>query len=273
MEKTAKIIPATERNLKNHISFSLTVKNALTFTYRALLKTIHNPETWMDITIMPIMFALLFTYLFGGAIAGSIKAYLPTIIPGILIQTLVTSTGTAGTNLREDTDKSISNRFKSMPISRMAPLVGTLTADLVRYAIAGIIVFGMGYILGFRPAAGLGAVIISILFMMMIAWCLSWLFSFLAMSVKSVTAASTTAMLIMFPLSFLSNAFVPTNTLPSALKFFANHINPVSYAVSAVRHILKKGTIDGNFWAALIAAAVLLLTFVPLTYVTYKKKG
>nr|WP_311134428.1 ABC transporter permease [Lactococcus lactis] len=194
--------------------------------------------------------------------AGSIKNYLPTIIPGILIQTLVTSTGTVGTNLSEDTDKSISNRLQSMPISRMAPLVGILTADLVRYAVAGIVVFSMGYILGFKPKAGLGAVIGSILFMMIIAWCLSWLFSFLAMSVKSVTASSTTAMLIMFPLSFLSNAFVPTNTLPSALKFFANHINPVSYAVSAVRHILSTGTIDGNFWGAFVATAILLVILV-----------
>lgn len=273
MDMKMNIVPATQRNLKNHISFSLTVKNTFTFTYRAVLKALHNPETWMDITIMPIMFTLLFTYLFGGAIAGSVKSYLPTVIPGILIQTLITSTGTAGTNLREDTDKSISNRFKSMPISRLAPLIGTLTADLVRYAVAGIVVFGMGYVLGFRPEAGLGSVVASIGFMMMIAWCLSWLFAFLALSVRSVTAASTTAMLIMFPLSFLSNAFVPTETLPAALKFFANHINPVSYAVSTVRHILATGTIDSNFWGALLGAAVILVIFIPLTYITYKKKG
>lgn len=269
----SKIIPATERNLKSHVGFSLTLKNTMTFTYRSLLKTVHNPESLIDITVLPIMFTLLFTYIFGGAIAGSVKAYLPTIIPGILMQTLVTSTGTAGTNLREDTDKSISLRFKSMPISRISPLLGTLSADLFRYALAGIIVFGMGYLLGYHPAAGLGAVIACIGFVMLIGWCLSWLFAFLAMSVKSVTAASSTAMIIMFPLSFLSNAFVPTDSLPTVLKYFSNHINPISYAVSAIRHILATGTVDSNFWAALVGAMVILIVFVPLTYSAYTKKA
>jgi len=265
------IIPATERNLKNRVDFGLAIKNTFTFAYRALLKAVHNPESFMDITIMPIMFTLLFTYLFGGAIAGSIANYLPIIVPGILIQTLVTSCGTSGTQLREDTEKSITNRFKSMPVAQISPLTGALTSDLIRYAIAGIIVFAVGAILGYRP--GILAIIACIAFMMLIAWCLSWLFAFIAMSVKSVSTASTLALLIMFPLTFLSNAYVPTDTLPNWLRFFADKINPLSRAVTAVRQILSTSTVGAEFWYALLAALIILIVFIPLTLRVYKRKG
>ncbi|MFT9078271.1 ABC transporter permease [Ethanoligenens sp.] len=263
------IIPAYRRELKNRVGFGTAVKNTFTFAYRTLLKVIHNPESLLDVTLMPILFTLMFTYLFGGAIAGGIISYLPIIIPGILIQTCVTSCGNAGTQLREDTDKSISNRFKSMPIARISPLTGALTADLLRYAIAGAIVFAVGAIIGYRP--GFLNVVASIGFVMFVGWCLSWLFAFVAMTAKSVSSASTFAMLIMFPLTFLSNAFVPTKTMPTVIRVFADYINPVSKAITAVREILGNGTIGTDFWLALAGSLVILVVFVPLTLWTYKR--
>lgn len=263
------IIPVHERDLKNHVSFGTAVKNTFTFAHRTLLKIIHSPESLLDVTLMPILFTLMFTYLFGGAISGDIASYLPIIIPGILIQTCVTSCGNAGTQLREDMDKSISNRFKSMPIARISPLAGVLTADLVRYAIAGAVVFIVGAIIGYRP--GFLSVIACIGFVTFVGWCLSWLFAFVAMTAKSVSSASLYAMLIMFPLTFLSNAFVPTETMPKAIRFFAEYINPVSKAIAAVREILGKGTIGADFWLALVGSLVILAVFVPLTLWTYKR--
>lgn len=268
---SAAIIPAHERELKNRVDLGTAVKNTLTFAYRTLLKVFHSPENLMDVTFMPILFTLTFTFLFGGAISGNIAGYLPIIIPGILTQTFITSCGNAGTQLREDADKSISNRFKSMPIARISPLAGVLTADLVRYAIAGAVVFIVGAIIGYRP--GFLSIVASIGFMMVVAWCLSWLFSFVAMTVKSVSAASMSAMIIMFPLTFLSNAFVPTKTMPGAIRFFAENINPVSKAVTAVREILENGTIGADFWLALVASLVILAVFVPLTLWTYKRNA
>jgi len=267
------ILPATERRLKNRVSFGFAIKNTFTFAYRSLLKAVHSPESFMDIIIMPVMFALLFTFLFGGAIAGSIASDLSILIPGILIQTYVTASGTAGTQLREDLDKSVTARFKSMPIAGISPLTGTLTADLVRYAIAGIVVFAVGGILGLRPEAGILAVIASVAFMMVIGWCMSWLFSFVALKANSGTAASSFAMVIMFPLTFLSNGFVPTKTLPAPLRFFADNINPVSKAISAVRQLLTYGTVGTDFWLALAWALVILVVFIPLTLLTYKKNS
>lgn len=270
MTNTA-IIPAHERDLKNRVSFGTALKNTFTFAYRALLKVIHNPESLLDVTLMPILFTLMFTYLFGGAISGGITSYLPIIIPGILIQTCVTSCGNAGTQLREDTDKSISNRFKSMPIARISPLAGVLTADLLRYAIAGAIVFIVGAVIGYRP--GFLNVVACIGFVMFVGWCLSWLFAFVAMTAKSVSSASMYAMLIMFPLTFLSNAFVPTKTMPAVLRIFADYINPVSRAITAVREILGNGAIGADFWLALAGSLAILVVFVPLTLWTYMRNA
>lgn len=270
MTNTA-IIPAHKRDLKNRVSFGTAVKNTFTFAHRTFLKIIHNPESLLDVTLMPILFTLMFTYLFGGAISGDIASYLPIIIPGILIQTCVTSCGNAGTQLREDTDKSISNRFKSMPIARISPLAGVLTADLVRYAIAGAVVFIVGAVIGYRP--GFLSVIACIGFITFVGWCLSWLFAFVAMTAKSVSSASMYAMLIMFPLTFLSNAFVPTETMPQVIRIFAQYINPVSKAITAVREILGNGTIGADFWLALLGSLVILVVFVPLTLWTYKRNA
>lgn len=268
MKKTA-IIPANECDLKNRVSLDIAIENTFTFAYRTLLKTVHNPESLLDVTIMPILFTLMFTYLFGGAISGDITSYLPIIIPGILIQTCITSCGNAGSQLREDIDKSIFNRFKSMPIARISPLAGVLTADLLRYVIAGAIVFTVGAIIGYRPS--FLKVVISIEFMMFVGWCLSWLFAFVALTAKSVSSASMYAMLIMFPLTFLSNAFVPTKTMPKVVRYFAEHINPVSKAITAVREILGNGTIGTDFWIALIGTFTIFIVSVPLTLWAYNR--
>lgn len=265
------IIPAHERHLKKHVGFDTVIGNTLTFAHRTFLKIAHNPESLLDVTLMPVIFTLMFTYLFGGAISGNIADYLPIIIPGILIQTCVTSCGNAGTQLREDTDKSISNRFKSMPIARISPLAGVLTADLVRYAIAGAVVFIVGAVIGYRP--GLVSVVACIGFVTFVGWCLSWLFAFVAMTARSVSSASMYAMLIMFPLTFLSNAFVPTETMPKAIRIFAQYINPVSKAIAAVREILDNGAIGADFWLAFAGSLVILAVFVPLTLWTYRRNA
>lgn len=267
------IIQVSERKLKNYVDIKTTINNTFTFAYRALLKTFYSEHDFMDITIMPVMFTLVFAFLFGGAISGGIANYLPIIIPGILIQTFLTSCSSAGVQLREDMDKSTTNRFKSMPIAQIAPIAGILTADFVRFAIAGVITFAVGYIIGYRPEAGIWAVVFCILFAMFIAWCLSWLFAFIGLSAKSASTASTLGFVIMLPLTFLSNAFVPTETMPGWLRFFAEHINPLTKAISAVRQMLTYGTVGSDFWFALLGALVILILFVPLTLRRYMKKA
>lgn len=267
------IIPIAERKLKNRIGVGTTLRNTCTFAYRALLKMSKNPEIFVDFVVLPVMFTLLFTFLFGGAISGNIPNYLPIVIPGVLLMSSFTNCTTAGSKLREDVDKGTTSRFKSMPIARIAPLAGSLIADLVRYVMGGTTVFVTGYILGYRPEAGIPAVIFSILFMMLVAWCLSWVFAFISLCTKTISTASAIGVVVMFPLVFLSNAFVPAETMPSWLQYFVMQINPLSRVVIAVRHLLTYGTIGADFWFALFGTLAILVVFIPLTVNAYNRKA
>jgi ABC-2 type transport system permease protein len=261
-----------EKHLKNHVGFLSGARQTLVFSKRALIKMRRNPEQFADITIMPIMFTVMFTFVFGGAIAGSVANYLPIIIPGILVQTFITSCSVSASQIREDMDKSTARRFKAMPIARIAPMAGILVSDLVRFAIAGTITFLVGFALGYRPEAGFFAVVAAVLFMMVIGWCLSWLFAWVGVIAKSASSATAIAMLFMFPLTFISNAFVRSDTMPKPMQFFVDHINPVSKAVSAVREILTYGMVGADFWFALLGAAAILAIFIPLALRSYTRK-
>ena len=266
------IIPGAERELKNHTSFRTTISNSLTMAYRSLRKVRRTPEQLFDVTLQPIIFTLMFTYIFGGAIAGNVHNYLPIVIPGILIQTVITASMVTGVQLREDMDKGAFNRFKVMPIARIAPLAGALLADTIRYGIATALTFVMGYILGYRPGAGLGGVLAGGLLVILFAWCISWIFAYFGIIARTASSVQGISLIILFPLTFLSNAFVPTNTLPGWLKSFVN-VNPVSHLVSAVRELTNQGTIGHDFWLSLIGAVVVVAIFAPLTVRAYMRKA
>ena len=171
---TSQIVPGAQRRLKNRVTLRMTISNSLTMAYRNILLIRRTPQQLFDVTIQPILFTLLFAFLFGGAISGSVTSYLPIIIPGILAQTALTATSATGVQLREDMDKGVFYRFKSMPIARIAPLTGPLLADIVRYAIATALTFVMGYLLGFRWASLAGAVTGGVL-VVFCRWCISWI--------------------------------------------------------------------------------------------------
>ena len=123
--------PAAIPQVDNHIPFRQTVANSFTMAYRGILKIKHNPEQLFDVTIQPILFTAMFAFIFGGAFAGSVSSYLPVLIPGILVQTVVLTSVVTGTQLREDMDKGVFDRFKSLPIARIAALAGALIEGAV----------------------------------------------------------------------------------------------------------------------------------------------
>lgn len=265
------ITSASERNLKNHTSFGQTVRNSFTMAYRGILKIRRTPEQLFDVTLQPIIFTLMFTYIFGGAISGNVQSYLPVIIPGILVQTVITTSVVTGVQLREDMDKGVFDRFKSLPIARIAPLAGALLADTIRYTIATVLTFVMGYIMGYRPAGALDHVAIAGLLVVVCSWAMSWIFAFFGVIARTASSVQGISMLILFPLTFLSNAFVPTNTMPKWLQWFV-HINPLSHLVTAVRNLANQGTIGSDFAISLIGAAVIVLIFAPLTVRAYMRR-
>jgi len=168
-------------------------------------------------------------------------------------------------------DKGVFYRFKSMPIARIATLTGPLVADIVRYSIATGLTLVMGYLLGFRWASADGALLAGFL-SVFAAWCLSWVFALLGVIMKTAQAVQGISAAILFPLSFLSGAFVPTKTLPWWLQDFVN-VNPLTYVVSAVRQLFTQGTVGADFWLSLIGSIVIVLVFAPLTLRAYMRKA
>jgi len=265
-------ISANSRKLKKRASVVQAVHNSLTMAYRDLLKMRRTPEQFSDVTIQPILFPVMFTYIFGGAIAGNVHAYLPYIIPGMLAMSVVTTSQVTGTQLREDMDKGVFNRFRSLPIARIAPLAGALIADTLRYAIATFMTFLTGYVIGYRPGAGLGGVVAASLLTIVVAWAISWIFALIGVMARSSSSVQAIAFLVIFPLSFLSNAFVPVKTLPGWMQAFVK-VNPISHLVSAARQLANYGTIGHDFWYCLLGAAVVVLIFAPLTVRAYMRRA
>ncbi|MFJ5765550.1 ABC transporter permease [Lysinibacillus sp. NPDC093210] len=269
--KNSMIKQQSGRQLPNRTSLRQSINNSFTMAYRGILKIRRTPEQLFDVTLQPIIFTLMFTYIFGGAISGDVQSYLPVIIPGILVQTVITTSIVTGVQLREDMDKGVFDRFKSLPIARIAPLAGALLADTIRYTIATVLTFSMGYIMGYRPEGGLGFVVLAGLLVIVCAWAISWIFAFFGVIARTASSVQGISMLVLFPLTFLSNAFVPAETLPNFLQWFVK-INPISHLVTAVRELTNNGTVGWDLSASLIGAAVIVAIFAPITVRAYMRR-
>jgi ABC-2 type transport system permease protein len=244
---------------------------ALTFGWRGMLKVKHVPEQLLDVTITPVMFLLLFTYLFGGEVSGSTGDYLDYILPGVLVMSVLFTTVYSGIALNTDVTKGVVDRFRTLPIWRPAPLLGSVLGDTVRYLVAGTVIIVLGLILGFRPEAGVGGVLAALALVIVFAFGLSWAFTTLGLVLRSPNAVMNAGFMAIFPLTFLSNVFVDPETLPSALKAFVD-VNPISSLVSASRGLMAGDAAGGDIAVALGTAAVLTAVFGPLTTRLYRTR-
>ncbi|WP_125764897.1 ABC transporter permease [Companilactobacillus hulinensis] len=248
------------------------IMNTATMAYRNLLKTFHNPDRFMDVIIQPVMFMLMFGYLFGGAIAGNVQNYLPTIVPGILIQTMLSASSGSGEQIREDLDSGVFDRFKSLPMAHIAPLAGQLFADILRLVIAAAVSLTTGYLMGWRPAAGFGWVVVIALLAVFTGWAISWIFALLGLLAKNASTVSSFSLIVMLALSFLSNAFIPIKTLSKTMQFIA-YMNPITYVITAIRQILATGSWTHEAVLVLIFGIGIVLVFAPLTVWAYNRNN
>ncbi len=245
------------------------VSTSVTFGWRAVLKVKHVPEQLIDVTLTPVLFTLMFTYIFGGAIAGSTSEYLEFILPGILVQTTLFTTVYSGVALNTDVTKGVVDRFRSLPIWRPAPLVGAMLGDSVRYFLAATVVMVVGFILGFRPDAGLDGVLAAMLLVVVFSLGLAWVMTTVGLLMRAPNAVMNAGFMALFPLTFLSNTFVEPDTLPSGLEAVVN-ANPISVLVTASRGLMG-GTADvSDIMIVLGTAAALTLVFAPLTVRLYR---
>jgi len=243
---------------------------ALTFGWRGMLKVKHVPEQLLDVTITPVMFVLMFTYLFGGAIAGSTGEYLDYILPGILVMSVLFTTVYSGVALNTDLTKGVVDRFRSLPIWRPAPLLGSVLGDSVRYLVAGTVIIVLGVVLGYRPDAGVGGVLAALALVIVFAFGLSWVFTTIGLVLRSPNAVMNAGFMGIFPVTFLSNVFVDPETLPRGLEAFVD-VNPISVLATASRGLMEGNAKAGDIAIVLATAAALTAVFAPLTTRLYRR--
>jgi ABC-2 type transport system permease protein len=254
-----------------HVSLADTVQQTMTMAWRATLKMRRNLEQSFDVIIQPLLFTAMFAGIFGGAISGSVENYLPLLIPGLVAQSVLTACIATGTQLREDIDKGVFDRFKVLPISRVAPLAGPMVADMMRYLIAGSLTFITGMVIGYRPGGGVHGVLMAIGLGIIAGWSLAWIFTWFGTIGSSAQAVQGYSIMVMFPLTFLSNAFVPAETLPDWLEAFTK-INPVSHIVTALRDLANTGTVTAGVGWALLGCLSVIAIFAPLAVRSFTRK-
>ena len=245
---------------------------AAAFGWRGILKIKHVPEQLIDVTISPVLFLVMFTYLFGGAVAGSTAAYLQYVLPAVLVMSVVFTTVYSGVALNTDLTKGVVDRFRSLPIWRPAPLVGALLGDTVRYVLAGSVIIVLGLVLGYRPPAGALGLLLALALVVVFSFGLSWVFTTVGLLMRSPAAVLNGGFLVMFPLTFLSNAFVEPTTLPGWLRAFVE-MNPISHLMTAARGLTDGTATAGSIGLVLATAAVLTALFAPLTVRLYRTRG
>ncbi|PRX45404.1 ABC-2 type transport system permease protein [Prauserella shujinwangii] len=244
---------------------------SITFGWRAMLKIKHVPEQLFDVTAFPVMMTLMFTYLFGGALAGSTTDYLQYLLPGILVMSVVMITMYTGIGVNTDIQKGVFDRFRTLPIWRPSALVGALLGDVARYAMASVVILVLGLILGFRPGGGLAGVVLAVALLMVFSFAFSWIWTMFGLLLRTDKSVMGVSMLVLFPLTFLSNVFVNPETMPGWLQAFVD-VNPIAHLVAAVRGLIEGQPDAGEITWTLVSGGALLAIFGTLTMRLYNRK-
>ncbi|SEG98077.1 ABC-2 type transport system permease protein [Nonomuraea solani] len=244
---------------------------SMTFGWRAMLKIKHVPEQLFDVTAFPLMMTLMFTYLFGGALAGSPTEYLQYLLPGIMVTSVVMITMYTGIEVNKDIEKGVFDRFRTLPIWRPSTMVGYLLGDLLRYTLAATIILLVGLVLGFRPQGGLAGAVIAIALLLVFSFAFSWLWTMVGLLMRSEKSVMGVSMLVLFPLTFLSNVYVDPATMPGWLQVFVT-ANPVSHLVTSVRSLLAGSPDLGEITWVLVASVAFVVVFGTLTMRLYNRR-
>ncbi len=247
-------------------------------TKRNLIKIKRIPDLVIFSTIQPIMFVLLFAYVFGSAIPVPGVNYKEFLMPGIFVQTVAFGAAVTAIGLADDLQKGMVDRFRSLPMARGAVLIGRTTSDLLNNVFVVVIMSLTGLIVGWRIHTGFWDGLWGYLLLLAFAYAMSWISALIGLSVKSVEVAQSAGFIWLFPVTFLSNAFVPTDNMPPVLKAIADW-NPISAMVLSLRDLwgnagnTRPPGIPGEYPIPLAIGWILLILviFVPLSIARYRK--
>jgi ABC transporter DrrB family efflux protein len=240
---------------------------------RSLLRIPRNPDLLTAFTIQPIMFVLLFVYVFGGAIdvPSQFGDYTDFLMPGIIVQSMAFGGFVTALGLAEDMKRGLIDRFRSLPMARMAVLTGRTLADIATNALQLAVMIVVGLIVGFSITSPPLEVVAGIALMLLIGYAFSWVFAYIGLNVSSPESANAFGFMIVFPLTFLSSAFVPPDTLPAALETFAEDINPFSTMVDAARALFIDTPAGNDIWASVAWCVGLIAVFGYLSVARYRR--
>jgi ABC transporter DrrB family efflux protein len=246
------------------------VTDTLVIAERNLIRLPRAPDLLLAFTVQPIMFVLLFRYVFGGAINTKPYPYVDYLMPGIIVQNIAFGGFVTALGLNEDMRKGLIDRFRSLPMARPAVLAGRTLADVVTNGLSMGILILTGVIIGFAFHAPILHVLVGVLLMLLFGYAFSWVFALLGLLVSSSEAANSVGFIAVFPLTFISSAFVQVKTMPAVLRAFAN-VNPFTIVVDAMRS-LWIGAPAGNYvWGAFAWTAGIIIVFAPLAVARYRR--
>jgi oleandomycin transport system permease protein len=243
----------------------------MTLAWRTLVQIRHNPWELGDLGFQPIMFVLLFTYVFGGALEGSTGAYLIFALPGIIVMNMLFVTMYVGMGLNTDLTKGVFDRLRSLPLARWAPLAGRITADLLKQAWSIALLLGVGALLGFRIGTSVLAVLAAVVLILVFALAFSWVSVLVGVLAKDPEKVQIFGFTALFPITFVSNVFVKTETMPGWLQAFVK-VNPVTLLADACRGLMVGGPVAGPVVGSLLWAGVIIAVFAPLSLWAFKRR-
>ena len=250
-------------------------------TRRQILLLVRVPEVLIFATIQPVMFVLLFRFVFGGSIdSGQPGGYVQLLMPGIFVQTVAFTLAGTASGLAEDMKKGLIDRFRSLPISRSALIIGRTLGDSLLNIVVLTVMGITGYVVGWRPTGGVGNMLLGFLFLLLFGYALSWVGVLVGLSAKDARVVQNVSFIVTFPLTFLSNAFAPTTGMPRALQYFAEW-NPVSTMVAGCRSLFgletEFGATAGSFpseyplMTSLVYMVLVMAVFIPLSVRKYAR--
>jgi ABC-2 type transport system permease protein/oleandomycin transport system permease protein len=245
------------------------VSDSLVMTRRGLVESARRPALLILSFIQPVMMILIFRYAFGGAIKTPNGSYVNFLIPGILVLTAIFGAIVTGIGLTEDLSKGIVDRLRSLPIARSAMLVGRTFSDLARNMVSVVLMLAVGFLVGFSPNQSIARFAAAIALLLAFGYVFSWISATIGLVVRDPETAQSAGFIWVLPLTFVSSAFVPTDSMPSAVKAFAE-INPVTLCVDAVRALTVGGHAAGPVLGTLAWLIGLSLVFVPFAVSRYR---
>ena len=246
------------------------VTDTLVIAERNLVRLPRAPDLLLAFTVQPIMFVLLFRYVFGGAIQTPGYSYVDFLIPGIIVQNIAFGGFVTALGLNEDVHKGLIDRFRSLPMARPAVLAGRTTADIVTNTLSMTVLLITGVIIGFTFHTNFWHAIAGVGLLLLFGYAFSWVFAYLGLLVSSPEAANSIGFIAVFPLTFISSAFVPVASMPEPLKSFAM-VNPFTYVVDAMRSLWLGAPAKNYVWGAVVWSLVIIAVFAPLAVARYRK--